>query len=100
MTDEATRQALVEALHEAECPSHAGSPVNHAAEWGVGYWPCQQRASGILATEPGSRLTTTDQPDVRAGLVIALDFLERGFTPNEETLDRLRAALSATSEPT
>jgi hypothetical protein len=57
--DEATRQTLAEALLEAMTTPKAWRDT-----------PGTEMADAILATEPGSRLTTTDHPDVRAGLAL------------------------------
>jgi hypothetical protein len=125
--DEATRQALAEALHVVRCarlvPHEPGSHEPYL-------WPCTAETDAILATEPGSRLTTTDHPDVRAGLLTEALRMEKGWpTPMhmhriadwldaallparygdvlrwvadacDADLAAARAALSATSEPT
>jgi hypothetical protein len=109
--DEATRQVLTKALLATY--TYAGKPDR-----------ARMIADAILATEPGSRLTTTDHPDVRAGLALA-DAFERELdlwhsyhykqpervqppircwnsscNRSAEALASARAALSATSEPT
>jgi hypothetical protein len=100
--DEATRQVLTKALLATY--TYAGKPDR-----------ARMIADAILATEPGSRLTTTDHPDVRAGLErlrVASVALADHYQSVRDTwgkdgcwaaffaaVDAYRAALSATSEP-
>jgi hypothetical protein len=117
--DEATRQALAEALaleatmREAKDGRVYGPASTLADDW-------LEHAAAILATEPGSRLTTTDHPDVRAGLALLVEHLDAMSGANSHRLgcrcggsddgvhscrsllaaiESARAALSATSEP-
>jgi hypothetical protein len=103
--DEATRQTVIQALLATY--TYAGQPGKALI-----------LADAILATEPGSRLTTTDHPDVRAArdaLVEAAEALrsqshvitdrEARFWPDGRVasallaaVDAYLAALSATSE--